>query len=97
MLLKISHLYLTPTPEDVLNRLDLLYPSPSSTGTAHNTKKQYEKARHLAKYVFPRQYGLPSPFVTQAQARDAPYSVSDADRESQIKVRSLYIVMLHHC
>ncbi|EKM58355.1 uncharacterized protein PHACADRAFT_91124, partial [Phanerochaete carnosa HHB-10118-sp] len=47
--------------------------------------KQYEKARHANKCIFPRQYGLPHPFISQARTWETPYSVSDTDRESQIK------------
>ncbi|GJE88721.1 telomerase reverse transcriptase [Phanerochaete sordida] len=67
----------------VFNKVDALYPS--SDPTQFDLRKQLEKARHTAKYIFPRQYGLPNPFVAQTQGREATYNVSDADREAQIK------------
>ena len=51
--------------------------------------KRMEDARHLSKYVFPREYGLATVF-----AAIKAYKYSDfADREDEIKVRSnaLYV------
>lgn len=45
-------------------------------------RAQMEDARHLAKYVFPRQYGLPSVFDARG-----PSGSGYTDREEDIKVR----------
>lgn len=47
-----------------------------------------DAARHLAKYVFPRQYGLSSPFMFAFSKRDAAVAkLPDfSDREVDIKV-----------
>lgn len=70
---------------DVLNRLHLLFPSTASQDPALDARKQFERARHFAKYIFPRQYGLPNSFISTL-LEDSVYNVTDADRELQIKV-----------
>jgi telomerase reverse transcriptase len=47
--------------------------------------KRMEDARHLSKYVFPREYGLVTVFASAIKAHK--YS-NFADREDEIKVRS---------
>ena len=51
-------------------------------------RKQAKDTRHLAKYVFPRQFGLKSPFALDEQSlRKETYKFPDfADREEEIKV-----------
>jgi hypothetical protein len=89
------HLYnvadelLTISFPDVLNRLNALYPTPPTSDPAADTRKQYEKARHFAKFIFPRQYRLPHPFMTDPQKPDAVYDISEANREIQIRVSEL--------
>ena len=68
---------------DIINRLHALFPSPPCHDTAYDVRTQFERARHLAKYIFPRQYGLPHPFA--CLSADGAYNVTDADRELQIK------------
>jgi hypothetical protein len=47
--------------------------------------KRMEDARHLSKYVFPREYGLATVFASANKA----HKYSDfADREDEIKVKS---------
>lgn len=70
---------------DVLNRLHVLFPSLASHDPALDTRKQFERARHFAKYIFPRQYGLPNSFISTSP-EDSVYNVTDADRELQIRV-----------
>lgn len=49
-------------------------------------KKQEENARHLSKYIFPRQYGLANPF-SGSQSKKNAFQIPDySDRESEIKV-----------
>ncbi|RDB25955.1 Telomerase reverse transcriptase [Hypsizygus marmoreus] len=50
-------------------------------------KQQEERARHLAKYVFPRQYGLSSPFVDLNSKKHAFILPDYADRELEIKTK----------
>jgi hypothetical protein len=53
-------------------------------------RKQAEHARHLAKYVFPRQHGLSNPFVAEVEAKRETVNIPGyADREAAIKVRQL--------
>ena len=50
-----------------------------------------EHARHLAKYVFPRQYGLDNAFVTSMGATYGPFRFPDhMDRDQEIKVGMAY-------
>ncbi|KDQ59313.1 hypothetical protein JAAARDRAFT_127533, partial [Jaapia argillacea MUCL 33604] len=51
-------------------------------------RKQMEDTRHLAKYVFPRQFGLSSPFSFDGQQKTQSYQLPDfGDREEEIKKR----------
>lgn len=50
-------------------------------------KEQARKARHLSKYIFPRQYGLSSPFVMTHRKREVFNLPDYTDRELEIKVR----------
>ncbi|KIP07641.1 hypothetical protein PHLGIDRAFT_70705 [Phlebiopsis gigantea 11061_1 CR5-6] len=68
---------------DILNRLHALFSSPACHDPAHDVRTQFERARHLAKYIFPCQYSLPHPFASLFA--DSAYNVTDADRELQIK------------
>ncbi|CDO70652.1 hypothetical protein BN946_scf184756.g19 [Trametes cinnabarina] len=78
------------SPKHILNRL---YPSwlPKSRGSDNgwvdpDPRQQFEYARHLAKYVFPRQYNLSSPFdsaiPSQWNSSRPPHHL---DREHEIK------------
>ncbi|KAF7974772.1 hypothetical protein HWV62_11243 [Athelia sp. TMB] len=78
-------------PRHILNRL---YPSylrkPKLNPSQYvdpDPKVQAEQARHLAKYVFPRQYGLSSVFKASApQSKFSAVSIPDfSDREKEIK------------
>lgn len=54
-----------------------------------------EHARHLAKYVFPRQYGLENAFSTPAGPSYGSFRISSyMDREQEIKVRQHIVVCL---
>ncbi|KAJ7227315.1 hypothetical protein GGX14DRAFT_347245, partial [Mycena pura] len=48
-------------------------------------RKQMDNARNLAKYVFPRQYGLASPFKFQTSPRESLNLPDFSDRENEIK------------
>ncbi|KAJ7285127.1 hypothetical protein C8J57DRAFT_1052219, partial [Mycena rebaudengoi] len=48
-------------------------------------RKQMDDARHLAKYVFPRQYGLPSVFLFYTSNKGAIQTPDFSDREQQLK------------
>ncbi|KAA1467623.1 hypothetical protein DENSPDRAFT_769983, partial [Dentipellis sp. KUC8613] len=48
--------------------------------------QQMEHARHLSKYIFPRQYGLANAFTPTVQPKWLPHKLPDyADRENEIK------------
>lgn len=50
-------------------------------------RQQMENARHLSKYVFPRQYGLSNPFIIVAERKFETFELPDfTDREAEIKV-----------
>lgn len=71
---------------DILNVLNLSFHrstiAPFQTRDYH---RRMEDARHLSKYVFPREYGLVTVFAYTIKA----HKYSDfADREDEIKVRS---------
>ena len=71
---------------DILN---ILNPSFHRSKIARFQTQDYHQrmqdARHLSKYVFPREYGLATVFVSVTKA----HKYSDfADREDEIKVRS---------
>lgn len=75
---------------DILNRLNPSYArakKPSvDTYVDPDPRKQAEDARQLAKYVFPRQYGLLSPFALITSKREAFLFPDFLDREDEIKV-----------
>jgi hypothetical protein len=76
---------------DVLHRLN-----PSFHRVKHNPttyvdpdpRKQAADVRHLAKYVFPRQFGLNNPFslVVEVGRKGAHRFPDFGDREEEIKV-----------
>lgn len=82
---------------DILNRFNPAYEhKPKMNLEAWvdpDPRKQMEHARHLAKYVFPRQYGLSSPFGSNPSAltRDGFKFPNYANRESEIKVSPFII------
>ncbi|KAG5221222.1 telomerase reverse transcriptase [Salix suchowensis] len=85
---------------DVLNRIDPSYfrkPKASpETWVDPDPRTQAEDARYLSKYIFPRQYGLSSPFMIKRQQYER-YSVPDyADREQEIQVPNLPFDSLIH-
>ncbi len=69
---------------DILNVLNLsFHRSTRARFQARDHHKRMEDARHLSKYVFPREYGLATVFASAAKA----HKYSDvADREDEIKV-----------
>ncbi|KAI8969501.1 hypothetical protein BD414DRAFT_428508 [Trametes punicea] len=74
---------------DILNRF---YPSwhPKSgkedVSCEPDARQQMEHARHLAKYVFPRQYGLDSPLASSDSFRSSNVRSPDyLDREREIE------------
>ncbi|KAI0719340.1 hypothetical protein C8T65DRAFT_706384 [Cerioporus squamosus] len=76
---------------DLLNRI---YPSWQSSSRDDGSwsdpdpRQQMEHARHLAKYVFPRQYGLESAFSTSSGPSYGSFRFPDyMDREQEIKNR----------
>ena len=75
---------LTSSRTDILN---VLNPSSQRSKSAYRQRRDYhdrmEDARHLSKYLFPREYGLATAFAS-ARAHKYP---DFADREDEIKVR----------
>jgi hypothetical protein len=71
---------------DILNVLNPSFRrSTKARFQARDYHKRMEDARHLSKYVFPREYGLATVFASAAKA----HKYSDfADREDEIKVGS---------
>ena len=54
-------------------------------------RKQAENSRHLAKYIFPRQYGLSSPFSPGLRPKEEAFKFPDyLDREEEIKVINVF-------
>jgi hypothetical protein len=73
----------------VLNRLDPAYKQKPKINPHEfvdpDPKELSRNARHLSKYIFPRQYGLSSSFV--ATHRKEIFTLPDySDRELEIKV-----------
>jgi hypothetical protein len=69
---------------DTLNVLNPSSRQSKSWYQTHDHHKRMEAARHLSKYIFPREYGLATVFTSSAKA----HKYSDfADREEEIKVR----------
>ncbi|KAF7424166.1 hypothetical protein PC9H_009469 [Pleurotus ostreatus] len=79
-------------PKHVLNRIAPSYfrkPKASpETWVDPDPRTQAEDARYLSKYIFPRQYGLSSPFMIKRQQYER-YTIPDyTDREQEIQVLS---------
>ncbi|KAJ7170830.1 hypothetical protein C8R43DRAFT_68505 [Mycena crocata] len=75
-------------PKHILNRLNPPQPKPKVPPEYHvdpDSRKQMDDARHLAKYVFPRQYGLASVFRFQTSKRESFKIPNFDDREHEIK------------
>ncbi|KAJ7364176.1 hypothetical protein DFH08DRAFT_680835 [Mycena albidolilacea] len=74
---------------DILNRLNPPRPRPKvpEPYVDPDPREQMAHARHLAKYVFARQYGLASAFKFQTSKYEAFKIPSFDDREQDIKVR----------
>jgi hypothetical protein len=73
---------------DILNVLNPCFHRASKIQfQARDRHKRMEDARHLSKYVFPREYGLATVFASATKAYKYP---DFADREDEIKVRVEY-------
>ncbi|KAI0775159.1 hypothetical protein BD413DRAFT_471462 [Trametes elegans] len=83
---------LNPRSVDILN---MFYPSwhrkrrvDGEMWVDPDPRQQMEYARHLAKYVFPRQYGLSSPFVALGSHSSSYVRQPDyLGREQEIKLK----------
>ncbi|KAJ7030377.1 hypothetical protein C8F04DRAFT_961521 [Mycena alexandri] len=72
---------------DILNRLNPPQPKIAAEGYVEpDARQQMDDARHLAKYVFARQYGLASPFKFQTPKYASLKIPNFNDRENEIKV-----------
>ena len=71
---------------DVLNRFYPAYSKTKSEIHVYDPRQQAAHARHLSKYVFPGQYGLPTPFQSLGKKEVFPYP-DHFDREGDIKAR----------
>ncbi|KAG6908673.1 hypothetical protein DXG01_003687 [Tephrocybe rancida] len=73
----------------ILNRISPSYLRPQKIEPHQyvdpDPKTQQQHARHLSKYVFPRQYGLDSPFLFSSSKKDAFRTPEYLDREAEIK------------
>lgn len=79
------HLYGLLKHTDILNRL-IVDHKLAFVDSAASERKQQDNARHLAKYVFPRQYGLASAFDSiDAKAVSSSPLVDFKMREGEIK------------
>ncbi|KAF7374776.1 Telomerase reverse transcriptase [Mycena sanguinolenta] len=76
-------------PKHILNRLNPPQPKPKVPApyVDPDLREQMDHARHLAKYVFARQYGLASPFKFQMSKYEAFKFPNFDDREHAIKAR----------
>ncbi|KAI0359808.1 hypothetical protein OH77DRAFT_1493323 [Trametes cingulata] len=78
-------------PKHVLNRFYPCWsPKPrvnSGEWVDPDPRQQMEHARHLAKYVFPRQYGLSNPFVSPSHRTSYARQPDYLDREHEIKMK----------
>ncbi|KAJ7928905.1 hypothetical protein B0H13DRAFT_1596970, partial [Mycena leptocephala] len=73
---------------DILNRLNRPQPKPRVAPELYvdpDPRQQMDDARHLAKYVFARQYGLTSPFKFQTAKYESFKIPNFGDREHEIK------------
>lgn len=60
---------------------------------ATDVRKQLEQARHLAKYVFPRQYALSHPFAVKTDGQFVDNEMDWMNREEEIKVGRCDVVV----
>ena len=85
---------------DLLNRIDPAYHQKPKIKPHEfvdpDPREQTKNARHLSKYVFPRQYGLSNPFVATSRKKETFNLLDYSDREVEIKVHrfSAYLCML---
>ncbi|TFK45863.1 hypothetical protein OE88DRAFT_1639337 [Heliocybe sulcata] len=78
--------------KDVLNRIAPSYTRMQTFAQVHsawaNPRKRTDDARHLAKYILPRQYGLTSPFSSSTGCKQLSSEIPDFNsRECEIKMR----------
>ncbi|TNY20668.1 hypothetical protein DMC30DRAFT_438579, partial [Rhodotorula diobovata] len=74
-------------PKHILTRLPTLFPRPVPS-TARAPKAVAEApARHLAKYIFPRQFGLHNVFTSEKARSSFEIMPDYLDREVEIKAR----------
>ncbi|KAG6899964.1 hypothetical protein C0993_004865 [Termitomyces sp. T159_Od127] len=75
----------------ILNRIYPSYRRPPKVDPDQyvdpDPKEQLQHARHLSKYVFPRQYGLNNPFFITNLRKNAFNAPDYLDREAEIKVK----------
>lgn len=81
-----------PSSQKITPDIFHIFRPPKKVKTDNNIRAQMEHARHLAKYVFPREYGLPSVFDTRG-----PSGTGYLDREEQVIVRRCLIRLLTWC
>lgn len=89
-----KHRYTHLSPQsfvDILNRIEPSYQCKPKARPGEwvdpDPRQQAGHARHLAKYVFPRQYGLSNPFLVPTLAIFQANRLPDySDREEEIKV-----------
>ena len=91
LLLCLAHSHLSLTPfSDILNRLNPSYHRKSKISPENfvepDARTQEEHARHLAKYIFARQYGLSNVFDLSARSQGSMKVPDFTDRESEITV-----------
>ncbi|CCM03069.1 uncharacterized protein FIBRA_05189 [Fibroporia radiculosa] len=82
----------TMTPTDILNRLNSAYKRKSKAKACSepwvdpDPREQAKNARHLSKFVFPRQYGLANPFfVAEHAALQALKQLDYSNQEDEIE------------
>lgn len=90
-LLRVFDLAQFKLSPDILNRLNPAYYRKPKVDPAHyvdpDPRVQAENSRLLAKYVFPRQYGLSNVFEIPGRSKKAAASIPDfSDRDDEIKV-----------
>ncbi|KAK0500404.1 hypothetical protein EDD18DRAFT_827251 [Armillaria luteobubalina] len=76
-------------PNHILNRLMPSYPVGEQLNgdevPDYDPRQQQEKARHLSKYIFPRQYGLSSAFTFKTSKWGRPVTPTFTDRGAEIR------------
>lgn len=72
---------------DVLNKVRQNYDKESKSAGPQNLDpaEEIEQSRHVAKYMFPRQHGLESPFRMSTIHKDTHRFPDYLDREAEIK------------